>query len=85
MRSFTARKRGWGRKSFSHAQGGGHNWGSFYVVAGSFSHIEEGAQERSTFYKAGREKFNPVLRGGGGTKSFRPAIFPFCSSHPPRN
>ena len=32
---FTPTKRGGGGKSFSHAEGGGHNkfWGSFYAVA----------------------------------------------------
>ena len=37
-------------KSFSHAEGGGHKkfWGSIYAVAGSFSHIVEGARKVST-------------------------------------
>ena len=45
-------EKGGGRKSFiSHAEGGGGHkkfWGSFYAVAGSFSHIEGGAPKVST-------------------------------------
>ena len=38
------------------------------------------------FLKGGHEKFYPVLRrGGGGTKSFGPAVFPLFSPPPPRN
>ena len=49
---------------------GGHKkfWGRFYPVAWCFSHIVGGAR-----------KVLPCLEGGGGAKSFGPAIFPFCS------
>ena len=49
---------------------GGHKQflGSFYVVASSFSHIEGGAPKVSTLLKGGRNKFYPVLRGGGAQK-----------------
>ena len=38
-----------------------------------------------SFYslKGGRKMFYPVLRVGGGAKSFGPVIFPFCSPPPP--
>ena len=78
------RKGGGGGKSFSHAEEGAQKfWGSFYTVAWSFSHIEGGAKSFHSL-KGGRKKFDPVLSGGGGAKSFRPTIFPFCSP-PPRN
>ena len=38
-------------KSFSHAEGGGGHtkfWGSIYALAGSFSHILQGARKVST-------------------------------------
>ena len=65
---------------------GGHQqfWGSFYMVAWSFSHIEGGgAQKMSTLYK-GAQQVLPCLDGGGGAKGLGPAILPFCSP-PPRN
>ena len=44
-------------------------------AAKSFHSLKQGG--------GGREKFYPVLRGGA--KSFRPAIFPFCSPPPLMN
>ena len=71
-----------GRQGFSHAEGGGggHNkfWGSFYVVAQSFSHIEGRVQKDPTLKGGGVKSFK-LSGGGGGAKRFRPAIFPFCS------
>ena len=65
---------------------GGHKkfWGSFYTVAWSFSHMVGGREKFPLFRRVGREKFYPVLRGGG-TKSFGPAIFPIFVTPPPRN
>ena len=71
-----------GRKSFCYAEGGHKFWGSFYVVALSFSHIEgeEGGGARSfDTLKEGMQKVLPCLEGGGGAKCFGPAIFPFLS------
>ena len=50
-------------------KGGGHTkcWGSFYVVARSFSHIEGGV--------GGQQKVLPCIEGGGGTNSVGPAIY----------
>ena len=56
-------------------------WGSFYAVACRFSHIKGGGSFH--LQKGEREMFYPVLRGGGGTKSFGPTIFTFCSHPPP--
>ena len=50
---------------------------------GAFSHSDGGACKTFPPFKGGPKKFYPVLKGGGA-KSFRPAIFPFCSP-PPRN
>ena len=48
----SAKGRGRGGINFNHAEGGGGHrkfWGSFYAVACSFSHIEQGgAQNVST-------------------------------------
>ena len=54
-----------GRKSFSHAEGGAQkNWGSFYAVAWSCSHIEGGGA---------RKKF-PLFKRGGGCEKLYPVI-----------
>ena len=64
-------KGGGGGKSFSHAEGGGHNkcWGNFYAVAWSFSHIKVGmggggqqvstlgAQQVLSYVEVGHKKF----------------------------
>ena len=50
---------------------------------GSFSHIEWGAKSFHSL-KGGTQKVLPCLEGGG-TKSFVPAIFQFCSPPPPCN
>ena len=58
-----------GRKSFSHTEGGHKQfWGSFNTGAWSFSHSDGGGK-----------KCYLVFRGGGGTKSFAPAIFHFVA------
>ena len=43
-------------KSFSHAEGGGHEmfWGNFYAVARNFSHTEEGGVAKSVHSLKGR-------------------------------
>ena len=67
--------------------GGGHEkfWGSFYAVGSSYSHTDGGPQNVSTLKKrggggGGAQKVLPCLEGAA--KSFRPAVFPFCSPPP---
>ena len=45
---------------------------------------ERGTKNCPSFKGGGGRKVLPCLGGGGGAKSFRPAIFPFCSP-PPHN
>ena len=40
-----------------------------------------GGRKKFPPFKRGVQKVLPCLEGGGGAKSFRPVIFPFCS-HP---
>ena len=78
------------RKSFSHAEGRGGGT-SFEVVltqALEVLAILMGGGGVKSFHVlkgvGGHEKFYPVLMwGGGGTNSFRPAIFLFCSPPSP--
>ena len=58
--------------------------GKFLCTSLRFSHIKRG--ETTSFYSlkkgaGAHKKFYPVLRGGG-SKSFGPKIFPFCSPPP---
>ena len=65
---------------------GGHRrfWGSMYAVDCSFSHIEGGRKTYPLFKRGSRKVFSCLeWGGGGGAKSFRPAIFPFCSPPSP--
>ena len=52
-----------------------HKWGR---DGKCFSHAEGGGGG-----VVGGEKFNPVLRGGGGCKKMIPTIFPLCTPRPP--
>ena len=72
-------KGGQGRKSFSHAEGGGGGHNKFW---GSFSHIVGGHKEFPLFKMGGAKSFIPCLEGGDA-KSFGPALFPLCSTPPP--
>ena len=74
---------GGGEKSFSHPEGGGGT-NSFGVVfntdAWSFNHIRWGGRKK---FKRGHRKLLSCLTREGGTSSFGPTIFPFCSTPPP--
>ena len=65
-----------GGKSFGHAEGGGGNTHTFWVV---FTQ----KLEVLAILKGGRKMFLPCLEGDA--KRFGPAIFPLCSPSPPRD
>ena len=85
-------KGGGGRTGFSSAEGGGGHttfWGSLYAVARSLAILKAGATCLHSLKGGGggggeAQKVLPCLeRGAWDSKSFGPAIFPFCCPHPP--
>ena len=76
-------RKGWAENVSAMLKGGGGGTTSFGVVFTQYLDvlaILKGGGARSLLsLKGGPRKVLPCLEGGGGTKSFGPAIFPFCS------
>ena len=73
VKFYPPRKGGRGGKSFSHPEGGGGGTKGFEVVLTRELDV-------LAIVMGGRKKFPPFKTGG--TTSFGPAIFPFCSPPP---
>ena len=65
---------------------GGHQkfWGSFYMVAWSFSHIEGGGGAKMSILYKGVQQVLPYFDGGGGRKKASDLrFFHFVGPPPP--
>ena len=60
-------------------------WGSFHMVASSFSHIKGGGGAVSTLEKGEAQKVLPCLEGGGAAQNVSDLQFSHFVGPPPRN